>query len=452
MVNSQVLARRHRLVKQFDGVVLLFAGDRLSRNFRANQYHFRASSHFLYFAGLPLAGAVLFLEGDRHVLFMDFPTAEDALWHGEFTQKEELQISLQVDQILAKSELKKYVMGAATIPLVDPYQRLCQSQIVGRELSEPNHLAGRDQQLAEAVISCRLTHDAEAIAQIQSAIDISIQAHQQGIKTAVRANNEAVVRGAIEGYILGSQMSCAYNSIVTTHGDVLHNEHSFQAFQEGDLLLVDAGAETPYGWAADLTRTYPINGRFSATQRDIYEVVLAAHDQAIAALKPDVEYRDIHWLAAKILTEGLVNLGILRGQVEDLLAQDVHALFFPHGIGHLLGLDVHDMEDLGDLAGYSPGRTRGDRVGECFLRLNRPLKTNMIVTIEPGFYQIPALLKNAQKQEKYKKIVHWEKLTQFADVRGIRIEDDILITPNGSKNLSENLATRTATIENLMNF
>lgn len=452
MVNSQILARRHRLVKQFNTAVLLFAGDRQSRNFRANQYPFRASSHFLYFAGLPLAGAVLFLEGDRQLLFMDFPTADDALWHGEFTPREELQASLKVDQILPKSELKKYATGAATIPLVDPYQRSAQSQIFGRELAAPKHLTGCDQQLAKAIIHCRLIHDAAAIAQIQSAVEISIQAHQQGMKTAIRANNEAVVRGAIEGHILGSQMSFAYNSIVTTHGEVLHNEHSFHPFKTGDLLLVDAGAEASDGWAADLTRTYPINGKFSATQRDIYEVVLAAHDQAIAALKPDVEYRDIHWLAAKVLTEGLINLGILRGQVEDLLAQDVHALFFPHGIGHLLGLDVHDMEDLGDLAGYAPGRTRGDRFGECFLRLDRPLKTNMIVTIEPGFYQIPALLNDVQNREKYKKLVHWEKLTQFADVRGIRIEDDILITPNGAKNLSKSLATSVSAIENFMNI
>lgn len=451
-MNLQILARRDRLGKGLNMPVLLFAGDRLSRNFRANQYPFRASSHFLYFAGLPLAGAVLLLEGDRQILFMDFPTADDALWHGECTKQEELQTSLQVAQILPKSELKKYATGAATIPLVDPYQRLEQSRIMGRELSAPDYLTGRDLQLAEAIIDCRLSHDAAAIAQIQSAINISIQAHQQGMKTAIRANNEAVVRGAIEGHILGSQMSFAYNSIVTTHGEVLHNEHSLQAFQEGDLLLVDAGAETLGGWAADLTRTYPINGKFSATQRDIYEVVLAAHDQAIAALKPDVEYREIHWLAAKVLTEGLVHLGILRGQVEDLLAKNVHTLFFPHGIGHLLGLDVHDMEDLGDLAGYAPGRTRGDRFGECFLRLNRPLKTNMIVTIEPGFYQIPALLNDVQNQEKYKKFVHWEKLAQFADVRGIRIEDDILITSNSSKNLSENLATSVTAIENFMNF
>lgn len=452
MVNSPILARRHRLTKQLNVSVLLFSGDRLSRNFRANQYPFRASSHFLYFAGLPLAGAVLFLDGDRQLLFMDFPTADDALWHGEFTPREELQASLQVDQILPKSELKKYAMGTATIPLVDPYQRLAQSEILGRELSAPNQLTGRDQQLAEAIISCRLTHDTAAIAQIQSAIDVSIQAHQQGMKTAVQANNEAVVRGAIEGSIIVAQMSFAYNSIVTTHGEVLHNEHSFRPFKAGDLLLVDAGAETSDGWAADLTRTYPVSGKFSGTQRDIYDVVLAAHDQAIAALKPDIEYRDIHWLAAKILTEGLINLGILHGQVEDLLSQDIHTLFFPHGIGHLLGLDVHDMEDLGDLAGYAKGKSRGDRFGECFLRLSRPLKTDMIVTIEPGFYQISALLNDAQNREKYKKSVNWEKLTQFTDVRGIRIEDDILITSNGSKNLSQTLPTSIAAIENLMNF
>ncbi|MGB2925610.1 MAG: aminopeptidase P family protein [Limnothrix sp.] len=450
-MNLQILARRHRLIKQLDTAILLFSGDRLSRNFRANQYLFRASSHFLYFAGLPLAGAMLFLEGDRQILFIDFPTADDALWHGEFTPREELRASLQVDRILPKSELKKYAMGTATIPLVDPFQRLAQSEILGRELSAPNQLAGCDQQLAKAIVNCRLTHDSAAIAQIQSAIDLSVQAHIKGMQTAVRAKTEAEVRGAIEGKILAGQMTFAYNSIVTTHGEILHNEHSFRPLNQGDLLLVDAGAETTDGWASDITRTYPISGKFSSTQRDLYDIVLAAHDQAIAALKPGVEYSEIHWLAAKTLTEGLLNLGIFKGQVDDLLAQDVHALFFPHGIGHLLGLDVHDMEDFGDLAGYAKGRSRGDRFGECFLRLNRPLKTNMIVTIEPGFYQIPSLLNSAKKQDKYQQWVNWDRLADFTDVRGIRIEDDILITANGSKNLSKTLSSDAKAIENIMN-
>jgi Xaa-Pro aminopeptidase len=219
--------------------------------------------------------------------------------------------------------------------------------------------------------------------------------------------------------------------------------------QTGDLLLADVGAETPLGWAADITRTWAVSGKFSETQRDLYQVVLAAHDACIEKIHPGVEYRDIHFLAAQIIAEGLVNLGILKGNPDDLVAMDAHALFFPHGIGHLLGLDVHDMEDLGDLAGYEPGRVRSDRFGLGYLRLDRPLRPGMLVTIEPGFYQVPAILNHPDLHHKYQKVVNWERLEQFADIRGIRIEDDVLVTESGSKVLTAALPSKLEEIEAL---
>jgi Xaa-Pro aminopeptidase len=217
--------------------------------------------------------------------------------------------------------------------------------------------------------------------------------------------------------------------------------------KSGDLLLVDAGAETLGGWASDITRTWPVNGRFSPTQRAIYEVVLAAHDRCIAQVKPGREYEEIHLEGALAMAEGLVDLGILIGNPESLVEQDAHALFFPHGIGHLLGLDVHDMEDLGDLAGYASGRKRSDRFGLQFLRLNRPLKSGMVVTIEPGFYQVPAILNNPQFRAQYDRVVNWEKLRQFSDVRGIRIEDDVRVTDQGAEVLTAQLPTAPDQIE-----
>ena len=203
------------------------------------------------------------------------------------------------------------------------------------------------------------------------------------------------------------------------------------------------------GWAADVTRTWPVNGKFSSTQRDIYDVVLAAHDACIDKISTGVEYEDIHLCACRIIAEGLVNLGILQGNTEELVEIDAHALFFPHGIGHLLGLDVHDMEDLGDLAGYEAGRERSGRFGLGYLRLNRPLRTDMVVTIEPGFYQVPAILNNSQNRENFKNLVNWERLAQFADVRGIRIEDDVLVTENGSEVLTAALPTQADAVEQL---
>jgi Xaa-Pro aminopeptidase len=179
-------------------------------------------------------------------------------------------------------------------------------------------------------------------------------------------------------------------------------------------------------------------------------VVLAAHDAAIAALRPGVEYRDVHLLACLVLAEGLVDLGLLRGNPQDLVDRDAHALFFPHGIGHLLGLDVHDMEDFGDLAGYAPGRQRSERFGLGYLRLDRPLQEGMVVTIEPGFYQVAALLQNPQCRDTYRDVINWDRLEQFSDVRGIRIEDDVWVTADGSEVLTAALPTQAAAIESLV--
>jgi Xaa-Pro aminopeptidase len=204
------------------------------------------------------------------------------------------------------------------------------------------------------------------------------------------------------------------------------------------------------GWAGDVTRTWPVSGKFSSTQRDIYNIVLAAHDACIAKIFPGVEYEEIHLLACTVIAEGLVDLGILQGNPQDLVAMDAHALFFPHGIGHLLGLDVHDMEDLGDLAGYEEGRQRSDRFGLGYLRLNRPLRPGMLVTIEPGFYQVPAILNDGELRSKYYNVVNWERLSQFADVRGIRIEDDVLVTAEGSEVLTAALPNHPSAVEELV--
>jgi Xaa-Pro aminopeptidase len=261
-----------------------------------------------------------------------------------------------------------------------------------------------------------------------------------------QSRTEAQIRATIEAQMTAAQMSPAYGSIVTTQGEVLHQEQSLHPLEPGSLLLVDAGAETAQGWASDVTRTWPVSGQWSATQRDIYDIVLAAHDACIAKAVPGVEYRELHWLAATTLTEGLVALGLLQGTLAGLLERDAHAVFFPHGIGHLLGLDVHDMEDLGDRAGYAPGRQRSDRFGLGFLRLDRPLQVGMCVTIEPGFYQVPALLEQAHRSDRWRDCINWERLQQFQDVRGIRIEDDVLITETGCEVLTAALPTDADTI------
>ncbi len=433
--------RRQRLAERIDFPVVLWAGQPSPRNFPANTYPFRANSHFLYFAGLPLANAAIRLEGDRLILFVDEATPAMALWHGPTPSREELAAQMGADAAYPLAELPTWARGVATLPVQDAATAADQWALRGEVQPMWDHA------LVEAVIALRLTHDEAAIAAMRQAAAVSIQAHQAGMQASAPGQTEAAVRAAMEAVILRHGMACAYNSIVTVHGEVLHNEVYHHTLQAGDLLLADVGAEAPSGWASDITRTWPVTGTFSPTQRAIYDIVLAAHDACIAAARPGVEYRDVHRLACRTLAAGLVDVGILQGQPDDLVEQNVHALFFPHGVGHLLGLDVHDMEDLGDRAGYATGRHRSDRFGLAFLRLDRPLQAGMVVTIEPGFYQVPGILHDPSRRECYASLINWERLAQFQDVRGIRIEDDVLITPTGCDVLTAALPTAATAVE-----
>ena len=426
---------------------VLWSGKSVSRNFSANRYPFRASSHFLYFAGISLENAVIRLENGRLELFLDNPSVAASLWHGELPTRDAIAEMIGADAAYPLEKLASKVQNAATIPVPNlaTYQQQC--QILQRDIAPSNQLTGIDLELATAIVKLRIDHDQDAIAEMKKAIAVSIEAHQAGMQATAKAQTEAEIRSAMESVIVAHDMTCAYNSIVTVQGEVLHNERYHNKLTPGDLLLADVGAENSRGWASDITRTWPVSGKFSATQRAIYDVVLAAHDTCIAQIKPGVEYRDIHLLAAQIIAEGLVDLDILQGNPTDLVDRDAHALFFPHGIGHLLGLDVHDMEDLGDLAGYEAGRKRSDRFGLGYLRLDRTLRSRMIVTIEPGFYQVPDLLQNSEIREEYSDVINWERLAEFSDVRGIRIEDDVLVTDSGAEVLTTDLPNKAADIE-----
>lgn len=448
----QLQHRRQGLMERVSTPILLWAGAASPRNFAANTFPFRASSHFLYFAGLPLENAVLGFKDGESTLFMDKEPASATLWHGASPHPQEWAELLGVEVQASLDQLKAWITAdTATIAVQDVATRNQQAHWLQRSVETARSPHALDLALTEAVIDLRLCQDSMGLAQMETAAEISMAAHRAGMEstrlTLAAGGTEAGIRSALESVFLDHDVTSAYTSIVTVHGEVLHNNAYHHVLRAGDLLLVDAGAETKLGWAADITRTWPVSGQFSPTQKAIYEVVLGAHDAAIAALQPGVEYERIHLLAAEVLAAGLVDLGILRGNPEDLVETDAHSLFFPHGIGHLLGLDVHDMEDLGDRAGYAPGRSRSDRFGLGYLRLNRPLQTGMVVTIEPGFYQVPALLADADRRERYREQVNWERLEQFADVRGIRIEDDVRITAEGAQVLTAGLPTTVAEVE-----
>jgi Xaa-Pro aminopeptidase len=274
-----------------------------------------------------------------------------------------------------------------------------------------------------------------------------VRAHAAGHKASRPGVRVAAVRAAMEHEILAADFTTAYPSIVTVHGEVLHSHDRSGLCHSGDLLLADVGAESDSGYASDVTRTWPVSGRFSPSQRAMYELVLRSQLAAIAAVRPGVRYRDVHLTAARTLCAGLVEEGILTGSVDGLVERGAHALFFPHGVGHLLGLDVHDLEDLGDRAGYAPGRSRSAQFGLSYLRLDRDLVPGMAVTIEPGLYLVPAILHSATLTGPLRDALHLEALDKFRDVRGIRIEDDVLVTEDGCEVLTADIPKSVSAVE-----
>jgi Xaa-Pro aminopeptidase len=440
---------------------VVFAGGPRGRNYAANIYPYRAGSHFLYLVGRALSDAVLWIEGDRRELFVVPPAADDALWHGHVADADELASATGIERVRPLAALHAELervgkRNVATLPSLDPLTAARQCTWLDR--AWPHDATPRvdaldevDLVLADAMIATRLCHDEAAIAAIERAVVATAAGHHAGMATTRPGRTEHEIRAAIEHEFFARGCECAYGSIVTVHGEVLHNTSYDGVLAAGDLLLADAGAEHQ-GWASDVTRTWPVSGRFSGTQRAMYEIVLAANEAAIDLVRPGNRYRDVHLAAARVLTRGLVELGILSGDVDDLVVRGAHAVLFPHGVGHLLGLDVHDMEDLGDRAGYAPGRTRSDQFGLGYLRLDRDLQPGMVVTIEPGLYRIDALLADERIAEPWVRdgTLSMDALARFADTRGIRIEDDVLCTPTAPRVLTATIPKSVAQLEALV--
>jgi Xaa-Pro aminopeptidase len=433
---------------------LLPSGVARPRNYLANTFPFRAQSHFLYLFGLPLRGAYGLWDGTAWTVLAPAPEPDAALWHGAEPGSSELAAALgcNVREFASAAELAAALPAqTATLPAPDVETNRVLSDLLGRPI-ERGIFAALDEPLADGLIQLRLAHDDAAVAELRQAAAATAKAHAAGMKATRPGVREAVVRAAMESALIAEGMTMAYGSIVTVHGEVLHNEVHHHLLGERDLVLADVGAETAGGWAGDVTRTWPAAGKYSSTQKDLYDVVLSAQARTIAAVKPGLRYRDLHLLAATAMAEGLVALGILRGDPAELVADGVAYLLFPHGVGHLLGLDVHDMEDLGDRAGYAPGRQRATDFGLRYLRLDRDLIPGMAVTIEPGLYIVPAILGDPQltAPAKLKGRLDRDRLAQFDDVRGIRIEDDVLVTAGGSDVLTQAIPKSPAAVEQAM--
>jgi len=419
-----------------------------SRNFLANQRPFRQDSTFLYFVGLSQPGAAVLIEaGGETTLFLAETDPGDLLWFGPTPSAEHWRTSCGAEQCCSYGELQpgEYL----TLPLCELQANAEASRLSGQPLDPAQPSRTGSAALRRSVIELRMCRDAEEVAEHRAAVAVTAAAHKAAMAATRPGVTDTALDALIEAVFALHGMAPAYGSIVTVRGEVLHGHAVGTELQDGDLLLVDAGAESHAGYAADVTRTWPVNGRFSARQADIYNGVLAASGAGIDAVAAGVSYRDVHVAAARVLCRCLVDLGLLRGNVDGLVEQGAHAVFFPHGVGHLLGLDVHDMELLGDEVGYA-GAERSNQFGLNFLRLQRDLRVGMVVTVEPGIYFVPAILSDPQLQDRFGDAVHWQAAESWTAFGGVRIEDDVLVTSDGAEVLSASLPRGIEAVEALV--
>lgn len=447
-------SRHQALAKAFAPYsALLSSGFEQCRNYPDNIYPFRPASHFLYFAGWAAPGSYFLLHKGKAHLFLPPYTLDDIIWSGPGEDAQEAAARSGC-QVHCTDELEAFLLEIdpdklAALPLPAESQNLAFESLLGRIPSldyEPDRL------LAKAVIDLRLHADQAAQEELRDACLLTVQAHLAGLRALPEAKNEYDIAAAMLHTVNQAGGSLSFNPIISTSGERLHQIKLGADLAANRLLLVDFGAENKNGWAGDITNTWPVSGRYTPVQAQIYDIVLAAHRRCAGALKAGVNYANVHRLALETFAEGLADCGLLQGgTIQEYVDSNVLSLFMPHGIGHLMGLDVHDMEDLGDLAGYAPGRERSSLLGWKSLRLNRDLEPGFVCTIEPGLYFIAELLQHRDYVDLVRKYVNPSKLAPcLEEVHGIRIERDYMVTEEGSELLTPGMPTERSEIEEYM--
>jgi len=442
--------RRRKLSAAVEGrPVLLVGHSAQSRNFLANERPFRQDSTFLYFMGISRPGvAALIEEGGETTLFLPKVDPKEALWTGAVPGPETWRRQAGADHCLDIADLRGGPYLA--LPSCELQANALAAQLSGQELDPGRPGETGSASLRSAVITLRLNRDEGEVAEQRAAIEVTALAHCAAMQATHPGVRDTAIDALIGGVFALHGMAAAYSPIVTVRGEILHGHSRGDQMGVDQLLLVDAGAESRRGYAADITRTWPVDGRFDGRQRAVYSAVLAANRAAMAALSPGVHYSEVHIAAARSLCVGLVELGLLRGEVDGLVEQGAHAAFFPHGVGHLLGLDVHDMELLGDEVGYESGAARSTQFGLSFLRLQRPMRAGVVVTIEPGIYFVPEVIGDDELRSRLGDSVNWGEAESWLGFGGIRIEDDVLVTSEGHDNLSSSIPSEIAEIEALV--
>lgn len=455
------IARRENLKKKIkEGVILFLGNAETAMNYKNNTYPFRQDSSFLYYFGLdiPNLGAIVDVQEGKEVIYGDDPELEDIIWMGKQETLDEKSKKAGINFVKPWNELavdlKKYIALKRKIHFLPPYRERKQmliAYLLKCKYDDVPALVSKD--LIQLVVNQRSVKDRFEIEEMEKTMsDVTGRAYKEALQHISPGKYEYNISGVIEGTALRSNCRMAYPVICTINGQTLHNHFYGNKLTDGKLLLIDAGAESPMRYATDITRTYPVSGKFTGIQKDIYNIVLKAETESIKAIKPGIPYRDIHLSASAIIAEGLKSMGFLKGNTNDIVNSGAHALFFPHGLGHMIGLDVHDMEDLGEnYVGYDENIKRSTQFGLAYLRLAQKLQTGNTLTVEPGIYIIPELIENWRSQKLHKDFINYGLIEKSLDFGGIRIEDNVVVTDKGAAVIGNPIPKTTDEIEAIMN-
>lgn len=441
-----------------DGIVLFPGNGEAPYNYPANTYAFRQDSNFSYFFGLenPDFFGVVDVDNNQDLLFGNDFEIDDIIWMGPQPKVADLALKAGVQQTFPLAELYDFVSDAIKkgrkihfAPTYRAETALLISNLTGIKVSKLKTYTSLP--LIHAIVKLRSVKSAAEIAEIEIAVDIAYIMHTTGMRMAQPGRSEQEIAGAMEGIALAHGRPLSFPAIISMDGQTLHNHHHGNILAPGRMLVMDAGCETPLNYASDITRTVPVGGKFSSQQKEVYEIVLQANIAAQSATKPGTLYFDCHLVAAKTIATGLSALGLMKGNVDEAVAAGAHALFFPHGLGHMMGLDVHDMEGLGQIyVGYDASIRPSEQFGTAYLRFARKLEPGFVITNEPGIYFIPELIDLWKAEKKFSEFIDYSVVDQYRSFGGIRIEDDILVTETGSRVLGKPIPKTVAEVEATM--
>ena len=459
MFSKETYIQRRQELRQKvgNGLILLLGNDESGMNYRDNVYPFRQDSSFLYYFGLDVASihAVIDIDNDQEIVFGNELTLDDIVWTGPKEALSEKAAEVGIRQVKPLSGISGFLHDVKnrkqTIHYLPPYRAEHTLKLLEWLQFSPFEITqSASVILIKAIVSMRSYKTPEEIAEIEKAVDTSVDMHLEFLRITRPGMTEKEVAGKLQSMAIGQGGDISYPIILTVNGEILHTHTRDLVMQDGQMSLCDAGAETAMHYCGDLTRTIPTGKRFSSIQKEMYEIVLNAQISAIEACKPGVLFKDVHALASTKLLEGLKSVGIIKGDPTEAMAHDVHTLFFQCGLGHMMGLDVHDMENLGEqYVGYTEDLKKGTTFGWKSLRLGRALEPGFVVTVEPGLYLIPTLIDRWKAENKLSQFIDYNELEKFRDFTGIRIEDDLVITDSGNRILGKELVKSVAEVEGL---